>query len=59
MEKPVAEEQEETEYRHKKLVRLRDEDLRRLQQLAKKWGVSEAGVFRKALGDAANEEGLE
>ena len=47
------------QYPHVKMIRLRDEDLRRLETLAKRWGVSEAGVFRKALADAAKQEKIE
>ncbi len=41
-------------FRHVKMVRLRDEDIARLQLLARHWDRTEADAFRQALALAAS-----
>jgi 5-methylcytosine-specific restriction endonuclease McrA len=45
--------------RHTKMVRLRDEDLARLERLAEMLDRSEAGVLREGLRELMKREGLE
>lgn len=49
----------ETEYEKVKTVRLRPDDLARLDKLTRALGGSEAAVIRQSLRELARKEGLE